>query len=260
MDSREYWQMLYALHTVKHGQLWGRQLGLQYLLQPSLVSQGVGTFTDGLFAVTSNGWVNTGTIIGVAGSGADFPAAAENTWALAADKGTPNHFAIDTAGDLLNSPAIFGDPTHMAAVADLIDALDLPAFLDADFYFRFADGNNETASGIGFVEDGGSAAVANDHFGCFFIDGTSFKLRSGAATSAAILAKDTAWHKGRIRINRLTQLVEGWVDTLNVPAMGSVALEADELPVSFGAGVLTSTGANFINWGPTRIRYGWANR
>lgn len=257
LETDEFRTLMYAIHSVKGGQEWNRKIGLEYWLQPALVSQGVGTFSDGLFAVTNNGWVNTGTIVGVAGSAADFPAAAENTWALASDKGAPNVFAIDTAGDLLNSPALFGDPTHMAIVSELIGVKDLPNRLTFDSWSQFAVVITASdTSGLGFVEDGGAASVANDQLACFVSDGTNFKLRSGAATSAALMAADTLFHRFRVVIDRINQLAYAYIDDMQT-AKGSIAIEADEFPCSFGAGILAATGANFINLGPTRVRYAW---
>jgi len=248
---------MYALNSIQPGQDWNKKVGLEYWLVPALVSQGVGTFSGGVFAVTNNGWVNTGTIVGVAGSAADFPLAAEYTWALASDLGAPNVFAIDTAGDLLNSPALFGDPTHMAIAAEKAGMADLPDFLIFDSWSQFAVvSNNETASGLGFVEDGGAASVANDHLACFFSDGTNFKLRSGGATSSALMTADTSFHRFRVAIDRINQLAYAYVDDMQT-SLGSIAIETDEFPCSFGAGVLASTGANFINLGPSRVKYSW---
>lgn len=257
LNTREYVSLMYALNSVQPGQDWNKKIGLEYWLVPALVSQGVGTFSGGVFAVTNNGWVNTGTILGVAGSGADFPAAAEYTWALASDKGAPNVFAIDTAGDLLNSPALFGDPTHMAVAAEKAGMADLPDFLIFDSWSQFAvvDTSSDT-SGLGFVQDGGAASVAADALAVFVSDGTNFKLRSGSATSAALMTADTSFHRFRAVIDRINQLIYAYIDNMQT-SLGSIAIVADQFPASFGAGVLASTGANFINLGPSRVRYSW---
>ena len=106
------------------------------------------------------------------------------------------------------------------------------------------------------VEDAGAASVAADHLACFFIDGTDFKLRSGAATSAALKTKDTSFHRFRVVIDRIQQLAYAYIDDMQT-AKGSIAIEADEFPASFGAGVLVTTGTNFIKLGPSRVRYSW---
>lgn len=261
LETQELRNIMYGLHSCKVGQRWNRTPALEYWLQPSLVSQGVGTFPDGVFAVTNNGWVNTGTILGVAGSAADFPLAAEHLWystvaaQMGSDRGAPNVFAIDTAGDLLNSPALFGDPTHMGIIAEMIGMTDLPTRLVFDSWSQFAViVTASDTSGLGFVEDGGAASVANDQLACFVSDGTNFKLRSGAATSSALMTADTLFHRFRVVIDRANQLCYAYIDNM-ATALGSIAIEGDEFPCSFGAGILTGTGANFINLGPTRVRY-----
>ena len=255
ITSRDFQRLMYAQYSVREAQNWVRQPGLEYWLQPGALSQGVGAFSGGVLGATSNGWVNTGTILGVAGSAADFGSTA--------DKGTPNHFAIDTAGDLLNSPALFGDYHHMAIAAALAGIEntkgepEMPRFLIYDTWgTSFDAGANETASGHGFVEDGGSAAVANDHLAAFFCDGTSFKLRNDTATSAALMAKDTNPHRWRVVIDNINALAYAYIDDMST-ALGSIAIKADEFPASVGAGVLASTGTNFIKWGPVRVRYAW---
>ena len=254
---------LYQRNRVMHAHNWNRQIGLEYWLVPSLAAMGIGTFSDGILAVGNNGWVNTGTVIGVAGSGADFPAAAEHlyystvTAEMASDFGTPAHFAIDTAADLLNSPALFGDPTHMAIAAELAGMGDLPSKLIYDSWSRFAVVVTASdTSGHGFVEAGGAASVAADAMAVFVSDGTNFKLRSGAATSAALMTADTSPHRFRVVIDRIQQLQYAYIDDMQT-AKGSIALQADLFPVSVGAGCLTGTGANFVQWGPTRVRYAW---
>lgn len=266
LNQREYRQFMYGFYSVKDAQHWNKQIGLEYWMQPALVSQGIGTFSDGLFAVTNNGWVNTGTIIGVANSGADFGAIADKGAGVTA-------FAIDTAGDLLNSPAIFGDWGHMAAVAEMCGMAsqgptgsigatggvqsDLPTKLIYDSWSNFqVILTASDTSGHGFVEGGGAASVANDALAIFVSDGTNFKLRSGAATSAALMTADTVPHHWRIVIDYISQLCYAYIDNMST-ALGSIALETDLFPCSVGAGCLASTGANFINWGPTRVRYAW---
>lgn len=260
LGTKEYRDLMYGIYSCRIGQDWIRTPAIEYWLHPGLVSQGVGAFSSGVMGVSNNGWVNTGTILGVAGSAADFPAAAHNTFRVSqasGDLGTPNHFAIDTAGDLLNSPAMFGDPTHMAVVSELVGMKDLPNRLIFDSWSSFSVFNTESdTSGFGFVEDGGAASVANDQLACFVTDGTNFILRSGAATSSSLGTADAATHRFRVVIDRLQQLAIAYIDNMET-ALGSIAITADELPCSFGAGILAATGANFIRLGSTRIRYAW---
>ena len=255
LEQGEYRELMYALRSCKIAQQWNRMIALEYWMQPALVSQGVGTHTDGLMAVTNNGWVNTGTILGVANSGADFLSSADKGDASAVG---PTAFAIDTAADLLNSPALFGDWAHGAAVAESAGMKDLPTKLIYDSWTRFqVVVTASDTSGHGFVEAGGAASVAADALAIFVSDGTSFKLRSGAATSAALMVADTSEHRWRIVLDVVNQLAYAYIDDM-ATSLGSIALETDLFPCSVGAGVLTGTGANFINWGPTRVRYAWA--
>ncbi len=258
LNAREFRAMMYALYSVKEAQNWTRQIGLEYWMQPALASMGVGTFSGGLLAATANGWVNTGTIIGVANSGADFVSKADQGAGVTA-------FAIDTAGDKLQSPDMFGDWGHAAAVAALCGMegqnggqSDLPTKLIFDSWSNFqVVATASDTSGLGFGENGGSVAVAADALAMIVSDGTSFKLRSGAATSSALMTADTNPHRFRIVLDYIAQLAYAYIDNIST-ALGSIALETDLFPCNVGAGCLASTGANFINFGPTRVRYAWA--
>ncbi len=265
LTTQEFRQLMYSLHSCKIATRWNRTPALEYWMVPSLAAMGIGTFSDGLMAVASNGWVNTGTVVGVAGTGADFPAAAEQyyystvTAEMASDYGTPAHFALDTSGDLLNSPALFGDPTHMAMASELAGMRALPNRIIMDTWSRFAVViTTSDTSGFGFVEAAGAASVANDAMGIIYSDGTNFLLRSAAATSAALMAADTTAHRFRLVIDRVNQLIYAYIDNM-ATSKGSIAIQADLFPVSVGAGCLASTGANFPQWGPTRVRYAWAD-
>ena len=252
LSNREYLDIIYAQHSHKRAKDWNSGPALEYWYHAAEDSLGV---TSEGNLLSAHGWTVTGTIAEVEGSGADFM--------TSADKGTPNSLSTDTAGDIVQSPTIFGDYVHGLQVCLLTNRLsktgapDLPRFLELLVYFAFDAGNDETASGVGFVEDGGSPAVANDHMAAFFIDGTSFKLRSGAATSGIIVAKDTAFHLGRILIDNINALAYGWLDDFSATPV-SIAIQADEWPVSFGWGTHTSTGANDPKVNFARVRYGWA--
>lgn len=244
-DGKVLQDILYASRSVKRAQDWASSPGAEYWLHAALLAQGVGTFSEGLLAATNNGWTNTGTIIGVSGSGADFLSKA--------DEQHPSYIAIDTAGDLLQSPPVFGTYAHALQAALCMGGLQLPSKLIAHFYAQFEANNAETASGIGFAEDGGSIAVANDHLATITCNATQFVLRSGAA-SANLKAVDTNWHLFGIVLDSLTGKAYGYIDDM-ATALGSIDIEGDEFPVSFGAGVLASTGANFQKLAWARIRY-----
>ena len=109
------------------------------------------------------------------------------------------------------------------------------------------------------MEDGGSAAVADDHLATIVTDGTNWILRSGAATSSLIAVDDTNPHHFRVVIDKINALVYGYVDDMSFAAGESIAIEADEFPVAFGAGVVAAgTNDPVLNWARVRYAYhGW---
>ena len=250
LTQREYHDIIYGLHSCKRAYDWNVVPALEYWFHAG--EDVLGVTTEGNL-LTAAGWTVTGTIAVVEGSGADFM--------TSSDKGTPNSLSTDTASDIVQSPTIFGDYVHGLQVCTLINrvsrsgAPDLPRFLELLVYFAFDANNNETGSGVGFVEDGGSPAVANDHMAAFFVDGTSFRIRSGAATSGIIAAMDTSYHLGRILVDNVNALAYGWLDDFSVAPV-SVAIQDDEWPVSFGYGTVAA-GANDPKVNFARVRYGW---
>lgn len=251
LTQKEYLDLMYAMHHASRARDWGETIALQYSFYAATDFYGATTEGNDLSAF---GWTVTGAPPYVANSGADFM--------TSDDKGTTGGVHLDTAQDELSSPAIFGDYAHAAAVANLIGRIngagtpDLPRFLVADFFARFSANAAETGTGIGFIEDGGSAAVANDHMACIYTDGTSWKLRSGAAASSAIATDDTNPHHFRIVVDRINALAYGYVDDMTFSAGQSIAIQGDEWPAKFGAGVV-SAGTNdpVLNW--ARVRYAW---
>lgn len=251
LNQTELLQILYGIHSCKRARDWSEAIALEYWFHAATDWYGATTEGNDL---TAFGWTITGAPPYIAGSAADF--------ASASDKGTTGGVHLDTASDVVQSPPIFGSYAHMAAVCELVGRVDgegtpdLPRFLIGDFFARWSANNAETGSAIGFVEDGGSVAVANDAMATIFTDGTSWKLRSGAATSAAIAVDGTDPIHGRIVVDRIDALVYGYVDNMNKSAAQSIAIQDDEWPAAFGAGTL-SGGSNdpVLNW--ARVRYAW---
>lgn len=171
------------------------------------------------------GWTTT-SLIFTTPSGADF--------ITSADQGTANAITTNAAADLLQSPVIFGDYNHALQAQQFLGYLPTTLTLEAWAQFTTASAN-ETITGFGFVEDGGSPAVANDALAMIFSDGTNFGLRSGAASDAGA-AVDNSNHLWKIVVTSAN--VEWFIDGTS---QGTIALEADEWPVSFG---LTSTTTN----------------
>lgn len=243
MDSRSFMLQMYGLHSVPTGALWTRSIGLEYWHVFGPGSQGASS----AHALADNGWTVTGAPPDVAESGADF--------LDPADYGTTGGVHLDTAADVIQSPALFGSAAHADLVAALVGSQDLPTLLVLDWWGRFSANNNETATGVGFVEDGGSAAVANDHMAAIAVDGTDFVLRSGAA-SVKLVTDDTNFHHFRIKCDKATGLATAYVDDMSAE-LGTIALQADEWPAAVGGGVLTATGANDPVIKAFRVRYGW---
>ena len=105
---------------------------------------------------------------------------------------------------------------------------------------------NETQSAFGFLEVGGTSAVANDHMAAVFSNATTFGLRSGAASDAGA-AVDNAYHVWKIVVNstNVTWYIDG-------TSQGTIALQAELWPVSFFAHTLTT---NRFNLGWVHIYY-----
>lgn len=186
------------------------------------------------------GWTTT-TLAYVAGSAADFGASA--------DPGVAPHLLLADASDLLASPAIFGSYDHMLAASRILRYF--PTRLICEVWAAFTtETNDEPSTAFGFVEDGGSVitAAAADQLACISSNGTNFELNSGAAVDAGAAA-DTAWHRFRIVVTSAN--VEWFIDETS---QGTIALEADEFPVSFEAGIVAA-GANDIALGDVHIWY-----
>jgi hypothetical protein len=205
---------------------------------------GIEAGTDFWLSATANGMLSASTtfLISDAGWTATSQALADGAAAdfmTASDVGTPGGFTSNAQNDLLSSPAIFGDYAHAHQAMILLGKKTLPRYLIGDFYARFSvASSNETTTQLGFVEDGGSPAVAADAMAMFVSNGTTFTIRSGAATGTGVVAIDTAAHRFRIVCDRVADTAYGYVDGV---ASGSIAIQADEWPVKFGSG---SGGAN----------------
>lgn len=251
LTQQEFVQIMYGLHHVKRARDWGEGIGLMYSFKAATDFYGATTEGNDL---TAFGWTVTGAPPYIASSAADF--------LTSDDKGTTGGVHLDTASDVIQSPAIFGDYAYVEPLCHMLGRVsgngtpDLPRFLIADFGARFSANNAETGTGIGFVEDGGSAAVANDHMAAIATDGTNWVLRSGAATSSAIAVDDTNYHHFRIVVDRVADLAYGYVDDMAKSAGQSIAIQDDEWPVCFGAGTV-SAGSNdpVLNW--AIVRYAW---
>jgi hypothetical protein len=220
---------------------WGYEVGTDFWLSAA-ANGGLSASTTWL--ISDAGWTATSMAL-ADGSGADFMDSA--------DPGTPGLFTMNAQNDLLKSPAIFGNYIHSHAAATLLGKKTLPRYLIADIYavFNVASGN-ETTTAMGFVEDGGSIVTANDAMATVVSNGTSFVIRSGAATGTGVVAVDNAYHRFRIVCDKTNALSYLYVDGV---ASGSVAIQADEWPVAFGAG--SGGASNFIQLSQAHIFYAY---
>jgi len=210
---------------------WGVQPGTDFMLLP----EGEILTANG-YLLSDYGWTTTSLSL-VTGAGADFIASA--------DVGVPGHILTNASGDLLQSPVVFGDYYHAWLASKILGYVPSTLVVEVIAAFSVATAN-ETTSGFGLIEDGGGPATANDALAYIFSDSANFGLRSGAASDAGA-AVDNAWHVWRIEVDSTN--VEWFIDDTS---QGTIALEADEWPVSFGMHTLTT---NRVLLGPVHIYY-----
>lgn len=226
-------------HVPPH--LWAAKPGTDYWLlggHADIVTSPAAATVVG--ALEGWGWTTTALSL-TTGSGADFLSSS--------DKGIHTGISIGLASDLLQSPVIFGDYAHGLAAAQFLGYMPTALVLDVYATFTVVATTSDT-TGFGFVEDGGSAIVANDQLAYITSDGTNFLLRNDTVSDASIAVADTNPHLFRIKVT--SSNVEWFIDDVS---QGTIALKADEWPVSFGAGALATTGANFFHIGWVHIWY-----
>lgn len=241
---------------VRQGADWGQMSGTDYwLVINSVFDQAAAASTATALELAEAGWTAT-SLVNTAGSGGDFGSSA--------DIGVPNHFLTNASGDLLNSPAMFGDYAHMLMAQRITGRNVIPRWLYAEFFGAMTvHSADEPRSGWGFVEDGGSAATEADQLAFISSDGTNFQIGANAGTPINLLADDANWHVFKIGLNRITGLVYAWVDGtqyLNAsgnPVAGTtttLSITGDEFPAKFGFHALTT---NRPALGLTHVWYDW---
>ena len=211
---------------------WGTSAGTDYWANFSSLS----LVPAGGQALEDNGWVESGTFVTVAGTGADLLSSAT--------KGTSGGANIDTAADGLTSPYIFGDFAHLKMVEALLGYT--PVSLHYECYARFAANNDEESSGFGFSEAGAAEpAVKAGHMAFITSDGTNFTLESGAAVAVSDDLDNTAAHLWRVNLfsngDAITWAIDG------VTQASTLALQAALFPVAWGAAAQTANDP-VINW------------
>ena len=215
---------------ILRAQDWGSAAGTDYWAHFNDIDMlGVSQVTSadpGRSALSNYGWTTTAlAIITNSGSGADFLSSTDEVSNTGVD--------LVDSGDLLQSPRIFGNYGHALLAEQFLGFA--PTMLVLEVYGRmYTASANETNSGFGFIEDAGTPATAADHLAFIFSDSSNFGLRSGAASDVGA-AVTTTFHLWRIELVGTT--AEWFIDGTS---QGTIVLETDEFPVSFGAHAFTT--------------------
>lgn len=219
---------------------WAFTLGTDWWLHGGTTTALITSGTAGQ-VLSEYGWTTT-TLAYTAGSAADFGSSS--------DVGVPPHIILADASDLLASPAIFGTYPHMQAASGILGYTVTRLVLEVWAAFLTASAD-EPSSAFGWVEDGGSVitAAAADQMAAISSNGTNFELNSGAAVDAGA-AIDTAWHLWKV-VTTFGGTHEWFIDGTS---QGTLAIQADEWPVSFEAGIVAA-GTNDIGIHSVHIYY-----
>lgn len=202
--------------------LWGTAPGTDFWLIPSGEITTAGATGD---LLSDNGWVTT-SLVETAGSAADFLSSA--------DTGVPTHLLTNASGDLLQSPSVFGTYDHGQVAAAILGYS--PTTLNVEFWGAMTVHTaDEANSGFGWVEAGGSPANTADAMAMINTDGTNFRISSGAASDLGA-ADDALWHQFKI-VSTFGGTHEWFIDGTS---QGTLAIQADLYPVSFGFHALTT--------------------
>jgi hypothetical protein len=234
------------IRTHVSGPYWARDFGTDFWLIPSpAASEAASTATvDNL---VEGGWTAT-SLVDTAGSAGDFGASA--------DLGVPNHFLTNASGDLLASPAIFGNYEHMWKAMRLAGLNALPKKLVCEFWGAMSvHSANEPTTGWGFFEDGATISTEADQLAFISTDATNFQLAAnggGGALEDVGAADDALWHLFTLELDVSSALTYWYIDGT---VQGSVAVTVDEAPFKFGFHALTT---NRPLLGTVHIYYSWS--
>ncbi len=216
--------------------LWPVSAGTDYWMVPCANGQDT---SGNAHELSDYGWTTT-SLVPTDGSAADLM--------TSADVGTPGHTLTNASGDILGSPALFGDYYHALQAQKIAGMRTLPRLLVAEFVAAFSVASaNEAQTAVGFFEDGATISTQADQLAVVVSDGTNFRLISGGdATGDAGTVIDTAFHVWRIELNVAEQVAKWFIDDAN---QGQITLETDEFPCKFGMHALTTN----------RIKLGWVH-
>ena len=254
---------------VPRGSDWGQTAGTDYWLLFNPAADLMATATAGTMVdeLVDGGWTAT-SMANTAGGGADFgggvftktttpyikPGPFDGSYG---DAGTPNHALTNASGDILLSPAIFGDAVHMEMAAIIAGKSTRPRYLIADFWAAFTVASaDEVTSAIGFFEDGATASTEADQYATIYSNGVNFVLAGNAAALDTGPAISTTWHKWKIVLQfngasapNIYWYVDGAIQ--NTTAAAGIS---DEFPLKFGLHALTT---NRIGLGMVHCYYDW---
>lgn len=252
---------------VQAGYQWGSYMGTDYWLTSNsgmdIYSAAATTVGEQL---AENGWTAT-SLVNTAGSGSDFrgnvftkatttgPKTGSHGGAFT-DPGIPNHALTNASGDLLLSPAVFGDAAHMRAAAQIMGKASLPNYLIADFWASMSVASAaEVRSSIGFFTAAATdSTVEASQLAAIQSDGTNFLMAGAAATMTKGALIDTSWHNWKIvlQFNGATGASCFWyIDGALQSTTAGVAAQ-DVFPCKWGFGAFTT---NRPLVGLTRIYY-----
>lgn len=251
-----------ARKHVTKGAEWGHTIGTDYWLTPNPVLDifaAASTATGDELA--ENGWTATSLVNTLGGLG-DFNGGiltpVGGNLYTGSDVASPNHALTDASGDLLASPAIFGDYDHSFAAARIAGKNVLPQYLIAEFFAAFTVASaNEVTSAIGFYEDQGVVSAEAQHYAVIRSDGTNFNLAANAATVTAGPVIATGWSVWKIVLqfdpSGAGPKMWAYKDGVIFSQTAAVGIQ-DEFPLRFGLHVLTT---NRIGLGTVHVYYDW---
>lgn len=267
MAERETLKNFYLPLVRKHvlkGRDWGATAGTDYWLnhQPTDDIYGAESATDPseAFVLPVYGWIAT-ALTNTAGAGADAggglftPGVDDPTHGSFGDPASPNHVLTDASGDLLGSPAIFGDAYHRWQAMRLLGKSTLPRFLIAEFAAAFTVASaSELTTAIGFFEDDATISTEADQYAVIQSDGTNFRLRGNAAAMATGPAIATTWALWKIVLEFQGATGPNCYAYRNGVIFSRTAGVGaqDEFPLRFGLHTLTT---NRIGLGPLHVYY-----
>lgn len=240
-----------ARQHVRSGSRWAHEIGTDYWLHltPGLDQLAAASTATG-DELAENGWTST-SMVNTTGSGADLLSST--------DPGVPNHALTNASGDILVSPAMFGNYGHAMMASRLVGKNTLPTSLNLECYAAFTVASaDEPTSGFGFFEDATTTTTATEALQLAFVSSNSanFELNTNASTTLTSVgaAVDNSWHMWKVSLKYDTAGVARAYWYIDGTLQGSVITTTDEAPYAFGLHSLTT---NRVGMGIVHIYYDW---